>query len=173
MRLAAEQIQPVAPETMRAVLGHVPTGVMVVTVAAPGGQAARTANSFTSVSLEPPLVSVCFGATSPFATALCAAGGWGVSVLADDQRALSTHFARRETGRGLTGVPHTLGRHTGAALLTEAVVTMECRSVLTHPAGDHVLIVAEVLAMQLRRDQPPLVFHRGDYHSIGPRLTWD
>ena len=170
---AAEQVHPVAPETMRSVLGRVPTGVMVVTVPTAAGQAARTANSFTSVSLAPPLVSVCFGSTSPFATALRAAEGWGVSVLADDQRDLSTHFARRETGRGLAGIPHTLGRHTGAALLTDAVVTMECRSVLTHPAGDHVLIVAEVLAMQVRRDRPPLVFLRGGYHSVGPRLTWD
>jgi flavin reductase (DIM6/NTAB) family NADH-FMN oxidoreductase RutF len=50
---------------------------------------------------------------------------------------------------------------------------MECRSVATHPAGDHVLIVAEVLAMQIRRDRPPLVFLRGGYHSAGPRLTCD
>lgn len=154
-------------------LGRVPTGVMVVTVPTATGQAARTANSFTSGSLTPPLVSVCFGSMSPYAAALRAADGWGVSVLADDQRHLSTHFARREAGRGLAGIPHTLSGRTGAALLTEAVVTMECRSVLTHPAGDHVLIVAEVLAIQVRRDRPPLVFLRGDYHSVGPRLTWD
>jgi flavin reductase (DIM6/NTAB) family NADH-FMN oxidoreductase RutF len=68
---AAEQVHPVTPETMRSVLGRVPTGVMVVTTATPGGQAARTANSFTSVSLVPPLVSTCFGTSAAVNARVC------------------------------------------------------------------------------------------------------
>src|SRR5262245_7695721 len=101
----------IAPDSLRAVLGSVPTGVMVITTRTAGGHEARTANSFASVSLEPPLVSVCFGSASPFTAALCAAGSWGASVLADDQRELSARFSRWQTARDLAGVPHTIGRH--------------------------------------------------------------
>lgn len=160
----------VPPEIFRSVLGRVPTGVMVITTRTPTGQLARTANSFTSVSLDPPLVSVCFSDKSPFTAALLASGLWGVSVLAADQHELSIHFAHRRSPKDLTGIPHTIGPRTGAALLTESVATLECRSVLTHPAGDHTLLIAEVLALLPRRDQNPLVFYRGRYHDVGSHV---
>lgn len=156
----------VESETLRKVMGRVPTGVMVVTTATADGQAARTANSFGSVSLDPPLVSVCFGATSPFVTALRDSGRWGVSVLAADQHELSRHFAHGP--RTLDGIAHHLGPHTSAALLDDAVATMECHSLTMQQAGDHVLVLAEVVSLAARRDTPPLIFYRGGYHQVGP-----
>jgi flavin reductase (DIM6/NTAB) family NADH-FMN oxidoreductase RutF len=159
----------VPAETFRSVLGRVPTAVMIITTRTPTGQQARTANSFASVSLEPPLVSVCFGDGSPFTAALRESGLWGVSVLAADQHELSVHFARRRSADDLAGIPHTIGARTGAALLTECVATLECRSVLTQPAGDHTLLIGEVLTLLVRRDDNPLIFYRGRYHDLGPR----
>jgi flavin reductase len=162
-----EELLSVLPDSLRSVLGRVPTGVMVVSTRTPGGYEAKTANSFTSVSLEPPLVSVCFSDKSPFTARLCASGLWGVSVLAADQRELSVHFARHDTARNLNGIPHTIGAVTGAPLLTESVATLECRSIHSQPAGDHTLLIGEVLSLRLHRDMAPLVFYRGRYHSIG------
>jgi flavin reductase (DIM6/NTAB) family NADH-FMN oxidoreductase RutF len=157
----------VSPDIFRSVLGNLPTGVVVITTATQGGPMARAANSFTSVSLEPPLVSVCFRNASPMTPALCASGSWGVSVLAADQRDLCAHFANRGTARDLSRIPHTIGGHTGAALLTECVATLECRSVLTQEAGDHTVLIGEVLAAAVRRDHAPLLFYRGSYRTIG------
>jgi flavin reductase (DIM6/NTAB) family NADH-FMN oxidoreductase RutF len=163
---AAEPLT-VRPDLFRSVLGRIPTGVMVITTSTPTGQQARTANSFVSVSLRPPLVSVCFSDKSPFTAALRASGLWGVSVLAAEQHELSVHFAHRQSPKDLTGIPHTIGSLTGAALLTECVATMECRSVLTQPAGDHTLLIGEVLTLLPRRDSTPLLFYRGGYHQVG------
>ena len=148
----------VSPDVFRSVLGNLPTGVVVVTTATPTGQLARSANSFTSVSLEPPLVSVCFGVASPMTRAMYASGRWGVSVLAADQRELCKHFADRHTAHDFSHVPHRVGQHTGAALLTECVATLECRTVLTKDAGDHTVLIGEVLAMAaLPRPRPAAV----------------
>lgn len=151
---------------LRSVLGRVPTAVLVVTTTTPAGGLARTANSFTSVSLSPPLVSVCFGARSRIAANIHATGVWAVSVLAADQWRLSHRFADPATA-DLDDVPHEPGPHTGAALLTESLAGLECRTVVTHPAGDHVLFIGEVVGMHVHRDAAPLVFHRGAYHA-GP-----
>jgi flavin reductase (DIM6/NTAB) family NADH-FMN oxidoreductase RutF len=156
----------VTPDVFRSILGNLPTGVVVVTTATPNGQLARSANSFTSVSLEPPLVSVCFGVASPMTRAMCASGSWGVSVLAADQRDLCRHFANRHTAHDFAHVPHRLGRHSGAALLTECVATLECRTVLTKDAGDHTVLIGEVLAMSACRDHDPLLFYRGGYPAL-------
>lgn len=157
----------VSPDIFRSVLANLPTGVVVITTATPTGPMARAANSFTSVSLEPPLVSVCFRNASPMTPALHASGRWGVSVLAADQHDLCAHFANRSTASDLTRIPHTLGPSTRAALLTECVATLECRTVHTQQAGDHTVTIGEVLAITPRRDHAPLLFYRGKYHAIG------
>ena len=157
----------VSPDVFRSVLGNLPTGVVVIATATPTGQLARAANSFTSVSLDPPLVSVCFRNASPMTPALCASGNWGVSVLAADQHNLCQHFANRRTADDLSRVPHAIGDRTGAALLTGCVATLECRTVLTQEAGDHTVVIGEVLAIAAHRDHAPLLFYRGGYHAIG------
>jgi flavin reductase (DIM6/NTAB) family NADH-FMN oxidoreductase RutF len=152
---------------LRSVLGRMPTGVVVVTTATPAGQDARTANSFTSVSLAPPLVSVCFGTRSAFTARLRASGRWAVSVLAADQAVLSRHFADAATASDLTAVQHVTGAHTSAALLTESLASLECRTVTAQDVGDHVLFVGEVLHLHVHREAAPLVFFRSAYHR-GP-----
>jgi flavin reductase len=157
----------VKPTAFRAALGRIPTGVMVITTHTGDGHDARTANSFTSVSLEPALVSVCFATSSSFLRALVESGVWGVSVLAADQQHLSTYFAARGARRSLLDIPHVIGARTGVALLTEAVTTLECETFAIHEAGDHVMLIGEVLALCTHRDTASLVFYGGGYQSIG------
>ena len=164
--MTATDPRTVSPDIFRSVLGNLPTGVVVVTTTTPNGPMARSANSFTSVSLEPPLVSVCLRTTSPMTAAMCASGSWGVSILAADQRDLCRHFANRNTANDLSRVPHTVGPWSGAALLTECVATLECRTVLTQQAGDHVVLIGEVLALAAQREHAPLLFYRGGYPAL-------
>jgi flavin reductase (DIM6/NTAB) family NADH-FMN oxidoreductase RutF len=164
--MTATDPRTVSPDLFRSVLGNLPTGVVVITTPTPTGQLGRSANSFTSVSLEPPLVSVCFGTRSPMTAALCASGSWGVSVLAADQRALCKHFANRHTAHELAHVPHAIGPYTGAALLADCVATLECRTVFTQEAGDHTVLIGEVLALATQREHAPLLFYRGGYPAL-------
>ena len=164
--MTATDPRTVSPDIFRSVLGNLPTGVVVITTTTPNGPIARSANSFTSVSLAPPLVSVCFTTTSPMTAALYASGSWGVSILAADLRDLCKHFANRHTAHDLSHVPHVLGPWTGCALLTECVATLECRTVLTQEAGDHVVLIGEVQALAARREHAPLLFYRGGYPAL-------
>lgn len=151
----------------RHVMSRLPTGVTVVSTAAPQGGRLMTANSFTSVSLEPLLVLVCIDLTARFHEAVAATGAWGVSVLAADQESLSRRFAGRGGPADLRSVPHRIGPLTGAPLLDGAVVHLECRTVAAHPGGDHTIIVGAVLdATVTRADVGPLVFHRGHYLGL-------
>ena len=158
-----------------------PTGVTLVTgVAADGGDHAITANSVTSVSLDPVLLLVCIEHASRLHGVVLASGLWAVSVLGVDAEPVSRKLSSRghDTAGALAGVPHHRGPHTGALLLSGALSTFECRTVAAHPGGDHTVLIGEVLAVETPRpDVPPLTWHRGRYTELaapsppGPGLT--
>lgn len=151
-----------------------PTGVTLLTTRAPDGvDHGMTANSVTSVSLDPLLLLVCVEHASRLHGALLASGLWGISVLSADAEPLSRRLARRghSTAEALATVPHHRGPFTGALLLDGALSTVECRTWATHPGGDHTVVIGEVLALATPRpDLPPLIWHRGRYPRLpGPR----
>lgn len=157
------------PRALRDAMGCLATGVCVVTTVLDGADVAMTANSVTSVSLEPPLVLFCVVSGSRFAEAVVAEGRWGISVLEATAFDLSAHFAR--PGRGSDGqlerVRHHRGPVTGVALLDASVAEVECRTEATHPAGDHVIVVGRVVSLDQRGESAhPLVFHRGRYRWL-------
>ena len=154
----------------RRVVGRFATGVTVVTTQVGGEQHAMTCNSFTSVSIEPVLVLFCAEKIARFHDVVLATGEWAVSVLAQGQQALSRHFAVR--GRSLqdqfAGVDHTLGPVTGAAVLDCSVASLECRTVSTVDAGDHTVVVGEVLGLSVPDPQgEPLLYYEGRYRTFG------
>lgn len=151
----------------RGVMGRFPTGVTVVSTRSPYGVRLMTANSFTSLSLEPLLVLVCIELSARFHPAVMAAGEWGVSVLAADQEPLSRLFASRGTDTGPLTVPHRIGPLTGAPLLDGAVAQLECRTVAQHPGGDHTILIGSVLDGAMTREGiGPLMFYRGEYTGL-------
>lgn len=165
------------PLDYRRVVGRFATGVTVVTTAIPGPRPgtverhAMTCNSFTSVSLEPLLVLFCAEKIARFSDAVLSSGRWAVSVLARGQEEISRHFAAR--GRDLAsqfdGVAHTPGPVTGAPVLTGAVAAIECRTVSTTDAGDHTVVVGEVLGLWLPDPQAePLLYYSGRYRRFLP-----
>ncbi|WOH18944.1 styrene monooxygenase/indole monooxygenase family protein [Paenarthrobacter sp. GOM3] len=147
----------------RGALGQFATGVTVVTtVAADGRKVGMTANSFTSVSMEPPLVLWCPSKRAPSLGDFEDATHFAINILASDQHVLSRQFATpatdkfagTETTEGIAGVP----------LLNGAVATFQCRTVSRHDAGDHVIYVGEVEGYN-HDGGAPLVFHAGKYHA--------
>lgn len=152
----------------RQAMGRFATGVTVLTTVAGGHDHAMTADTLTSVSLDPLLVLVCVETEARFHDAVLEAGVFGVTVLAADQRALSDWFATR--GRPLHGqLDRTTHRRgvTGVALLGGGIATVECRTEAVHPAGDHSIVVGAVLAVGLPDEAGPgLVHYRGAYGSL-------
>lgn len=161
--------QPLDSALFRQAMGRVAHGVSVLTTVSDGHDHAMTADTVTSVSLEPLLVLCCVETEARFHDAVVDAGVWGVSVLAAKQRPASEWFATR--GRPLHGqlerTPFRRGDRTGVALLDGALMNLEVRTTDVHPAGDHVVVVGEVLALDLPDTVPPALVHfRGGYGSL-------
>ncbi len=157
------------PGRLRQVMGRFATGVSVVTTLSGGHDHAMTADTLTSVSLDPLLILVCVQRDSRFHDAVLAAEVFGASILGADQRAVSDWLAT--PGRPLHGqldrVPHLRGPVTGVALIGGGLGTLECRVSDLHPAGDHSILVGEVVGLGLP-DAPPaaLVHYRGGYAAL-------
>ena len=153
----------------RRVVGRFATGVTVVTTVADGEHHAMTCNSFTSVSLEPVLVLFCAEKIARFHDVVLETGSWAVSVLAQGQERVSRQFAVR--GRSLEGqfegLPHSHGPLTGAAVLDGALAALECRTVSTTDAGDHTVVIGEVLGLGVPDPTgDPLLYYEGRYRAF-------
>jgi flavin reductase (DIM6/NTAB) family NADH-FMN oxidoreductase RutF len=148
---------------LRDALGRFATGVTVVTTMTPKGPLGITANSFASLSLDPPLVLWSPARTSSRFAAFEAASHFAVHVLARDQQALAQHFARIGDGFERFGFTPGLGE---APLLEGAAARLECRHAAQFDGGDHLICVGEVLRLA-HDDREPLVYHRGGYRGLG------
>lgn len=158
------QPQDIDQARFREVCGHWLTGVTVVTAVDDGEPVGLAANSFTSVSLDPPLVLFCAGKSSGTWPRIEAAGSYAVNLLADDQEEISRVFATKDADR-FKGV----GFHTGATgspILDDALGFFDCTIESVHDAGDHVIVVGRVVDLDVRRDAGPLAFYRGGYADL-------
>lgn len=151
--------------TLRDAMGCFGTGITIVTANdADGNPVGLTANSFTSVSLDPPLLLVCIANTAGTAPVLRSAGTFGVNVLQTSQQATSNRFAGKGEDRfaatawgpGETGVP----------LLDGSLVSFECRRHEIHEGGDHFILVGEVVRAQFEPRRDPLLYFRGKYRRL-------
>lgn len=157
----------IEPETLRTVMRHWTTGVAILT-ARDGAQAhGMTVNSFTSVSLEPPLVLVSVEHSTRTHTLVEHSRAFAISILGEHQSALSDHFAGRhtETTDRLNGLP-TFTAITGAPILRENIGYLDCVVTAAHLAGTHTLFIGEVVAAQSAGDAAPLVYFNRDYRSL-------
>jgi flavin reductase len=156
------------PAQFRRATSHYATGIAVVTTLADGVDHAMTANSFTSVSLEPLLALVCVERDSRFHAAVMAADAWAVSFLPEGQGATARWFATR--GRPLAGqfdrVP-TRRAPNGCLLLADGLAALELRTEQIVPAGDHDILIGAVTGVhQADRDARPLVYFRSTFTGI-------
>jgi flavin reductase (DIM6/NTAB) family NADH-FMN oxidoreductase RutF len=148
-------------EDFKRACGSFITGVTVVTTQAPDGRLMGfTANSFTSVSLDPPLVLVCLHRNAPSLRAFRAGGGFSINVLGADQEWVSRHFARPADDKFAT-VPYRIGA-AGAPLIEGCIAHIDCALEVSYDGGDHVILVGRVHGVATD-DGSPLIFHRSRY----------
>jgi 3-hydroxy-9,10-secoandrosta-1,3,5(10)-triene-9,17-dione monooxygenase reductase component len=155
------------PQALRAVCSHFITGVTVVTTRVDDGPVGITINSFTSVSLEPPLVLFCIHEQSGLRQVLQDVGVFAVNILAEDQDQVSRFFAT--TGRDrFTDVRTRIGP-SGAPILTDALAYLDCRLVKEMEGGDHAIVLGEVVDADVQRaEDSPLTFFRSTHVPVAP-----
>ena len=157
----------VTADLFRQALGNWGTGVTIVATSGTDGKPyGLTVSSFTSVSLDPPLILVCLDNRISGLQAFKDSGKFGVSVLGEDQADLSTLFAKKDSVRpselyftGKTGVP----------LITGSVVGIECKNFAMYAGGDHQILVGEVEAVEFgtaTEGKEPLIYFRGKYRKL-------
>jgi flavin reductase (DIM6/NTAB) family NADH-FMN oxidoreductase RutF len=152
----------------RSALGAFPTGVTVITTRGEDHLYGMTANAFSSLSLDPPLILVCVITGTEGQRVISGNGIFAVNILRADQEAISRFFASRDRPRGLDAfrdVPHRSGV-TGAPLIEGAAAYLDCRLHAEHEAGDHIIFVGEVMALGTEDAAEPLVFHGGRYRVV-------
>lgn len=158
---------PFSPHEFRRALGMFPTGVTVVTARiASGRQIGVTVNSFTSVSLEPPLVSFCLARSLASLPDLLGVDAFVVNVLTDAQREISAGFACANSDKWARAKARP-GHVTYAPVLLPHLAAFECARYAVHEAGDHVIVLGRVLYFEIDDSAAPLVFFRGAYRGVG------
>ncbi len=155
---------PIDSAQFRTVLGHFLSGVTVVTAIDPDTKrpVGMAVGSFTSVSLDPPLVAFLPGRTASAWGAIHAAGSFCVNMLAVNQEQVSRTFASKVEDR-FSGLGWTPASHTGSPRLDGALAWIDCDIDAVHEAGDHLIVIGAVRALDVSSETGPLAYYRGGY----------
>jgi len=169
---AVEESAEVSASEFRQAMGHFATGVTVVTSIGDDGEpVGTTASAVTSVSLDPPLVLVCFDRASLTLRAIRSHGAFVVNVLAAPQKQLSANFARRGLAAAWEAVRHRPGP-TGSPRLHGVLAALECTVENRLPGGDHEIVVGRVQDVEISNDNAaPLLYWRGSYLPLGEGMS--
>jgi flavin reductase (DIM6/NTAB) family NADH-FMN oxidoreductase RutF len=152
----------ISADEFRAALGSWTSGVTIITSRAGEEIHGMTVSDFSGASLDPALALVCASKTSVTTGVIEKGRCFGVNVLRSDQSALSNKFAsKKDEFKRFEGVDF-YEAETGAPLLEDALVNLDCRLVAVHDAGDHVLCVGEIESVRVNEGSP-LVFFKGSY----------
>jgi flavin reductase (DIM6/NTAB) family NADH-FMN oxidoreductase RutF len=158
---SATESSTVELQRLRECFGAYGTGVAVLTTHTSDGEpCGLTANSFTSLSLDPPLILWSISRKAQSYAAFMSSERFAVNVLACDQIDFAQRFARKSSDK-FTGVPYRRGRH-GAPLLENCTAWLECSTFARHDGGDHTIIIGRVDTFD-RFDRPGLLFVRGRF----------
>jgi flavin reductase (DIM6/NTAB) family NADH-FMN oxidoreductase RutF len=151
----------------RRILGHYPTGVTVVTAATPVGPVGLSVGSFTSVSLDPPLVGFLPAMSSRSWLLIRDVGAFCVNVLGEDQEELARNFGTAGADR-FDGRPWSPAPHSAAPILDGVLAWIDCELAGVSEAGDHHFVLGRVLGLGASDRGTPLVFFRGTYRALRP-----
>jgi flavin reductase ActVB len=148
----------------KSAMSRFPSGVTIVTTTDGQGRWwGFTASSFCSVSESPPLVLACLATSAQCHDAFMAAESWVVHVIHHDQRHLATHFATKSEDK-FTGTDF-VANHKGLPFLADSSVTLDCLAHARHEAGDHTILIGEVVDVQVCESSPVIYFERG-FHPL-------
>lgn len=161
---SGDRVRPVTSDQYRRACGRFATGVTIASVLDSNGTPhGLTVNSFSSVSLEPPLILICLGHAVTNLAEFRAARYFGISVLTEHQRDVSDRFARKGHDR-FNGTPWHAGE-TGVPLLDGALAEIECSAHHRFTAGDHDIFVGEMVAARVAEGEP-LIYYASKYRGL-------
>jgi flavin reductase (DIM6/NTAB) family NADH-FMN oxidoreductase RutF len=152
----------------RSVVGAFATGVTVITTHGAADVYGMTANAFSSVSLDPPLVLVCVISGTTGADTIARNGVFAVNILGAHQEPISRYFSSRDRPGGQAAfreVAH-FTAVTGSPIIDRAAAFLDCNVAAEHEAGDHVIFIGEVVALGVDPEHRPLLFHGGKYAAL-------
>ncbi|KMS60349.1 monooxygenase [Novosphingobium barchaimii LL02] len=161
-------VTTIDPAEFRKVLGSYPTGVCVITAMDEGKPAGMVVGSFTSVSLDPPLVGFFPDKSSTSWPLIEKAGRFCVNVMGSDQQ----HVCRSVAAKGdakFVGVEYVISDH-DLPVIKDSIAAIECKMYSVTEAGDHWFVLGEVLRMETVREDDPMLFHRGRYGSFAEQM---
>jgi 3-hydroxy-9,10-secoandrosta-1,3,5(10)-triene-9,17-dione monooxygenase reductase component len=168
-RMALHEAEPVTGRTLRTVCGQFVTGVTVITSGLGERATGTTVNSFTSVSLDPPLVLFCLHQESRLCAVVRDTGAYAVNFLAGPQEGVALDFAGKKTA-AIGDTPHHPST-TGVPVLSEALAFLSCRLVNEYDGGDHTIFLGEVAEVGVPSpNQEPLIFFRGSLGALEEEL---
>ena len=161
-----DEATDIDPAEYRRVLGHLPTGVTVITAAGKDGPVGIAIGSFVSISLDPPLVGFFLGTESTSWPAMEEGGHFCVNVLTSSQQELCARMASRGEDK-FVGVEYLPSPWSGAPMLADVHAVIDCSIAEVVPAGDHLLIMGRVHhLLTAEHDAGPMVFYKGQYGSF-------
>lgn len=161
-------VTTIDPAEFRKVLGAYPTGVCVITALDDGKPAGMVVGSFTSVSLDPPLVGFFPDKSSTSWPLIEKAGHFCVNVMASDQMDVCKAVVAKGDAKFL-GVEYVISDH-DLPVIANSIASIECRLYSVTEAGDHWFVLGQVLRMETVRDDDPMLFHRGRYGGFAERM---
>jgi flavin reductase (DIM6/NTAB) family NADH-FMN oxidoreductase RutF len=153
------------PSQFRDALGRFATGITVITGLAPDGKpVGATANAFTSLSLDPPLILICLAKSMNSLSAFVEGEHFAINILKENQRQISVNFATQSADKFSNVVYDTWP--SGVPILGDCLVNLECAREAVHDGGDHKIIVGRILRLEITDSGEPLLFYRGAYNRI-------
>ena len=152
-------------EDFKAAVGKFPTGVTVISTSHNDQLWGFTANSFTSVSLEPRLISFCLNKEAGSFEVFTQVSHFAVSILASNQSELSTHFASRQADK-FASADYSVGEFSKAPLLSGSVAFIECKKYAQFECGDHDIFVGEVGQISINETKSPLLYFAKAYTEV-------
>jgi flavin reductase (DIM6/NTAB) family NADH-FMN oxidoreductase RutF len=166
--MAAQTTPGISGQEFRAALGAFATGVTVITTRGEDHAYGMTANAFSSVSLDPPLVLVCTRTLSDGCELILRNGIFAVNILAAHQEPVSRYFSNKDRPRGrdsFRDVAHRTAT-SGSPIIDGVAAFLDCRLHAAHEVGDHHVLVGEVVELSVAPDAQPLLFHGGSYRLL-------
>lgn len=153
-------------ELLKAVMRNYPTGVTIVTTVYNNEYYGLTVNSFTSLSLDPPLVLIAIDKRLASHEAIDKSNAYAVNILPDDMKDLAIKFATAPREERFKGLKIKTAK-TGSPIIEGAIAYLDCRVTAKYPGGDHTIFVGEVVDAQIMNNKLPLIYYnRGGYYSI-------
>lgn len=146
-------------------LGKLPTGISIITTKFNDQLFGFTASSFTSLSLNPPLILFCLSKKAGSINAFRQNEKFAISILAENQLAISKHFSSVKQDK-FTHIAYQLGIYSNSPLIIDAVCWIECDKVQEYEGGDHIIFVGEVKSTCINNNLNPLIYFARNYRQL-------